>query len=82
MEKNSKLRSKGASDFTIHKDELRKQRYIARREKRERWGDPLTAGMYSRWSRCNLPSLQDSINDMNKWFRPKGYLFKLRNKQP
>ena len=32
--------SKGMSDFTIHKDEERKQRYINRHRKNEDWGMP------------------------------------------
>ena len=34
----------GMSDFTLHKDDDRKQRYIARHQKNENWRDPKTAG--------------------------------------
>ena len=33
----------GMSDFTLHKDDDRKQRYIARHQKNENWRDPKTA---------------------------------------
>lgn len=40
---------RGAEDFTIHGDPKRKRRYIERHKRRERWGDPVTAGALSRW---------------------------------
>ena len=36
-------------DYTIHKDDVRQQRYFFRHRKAERWDDPLTSGFYSRW---------------------------------
>ena len=39
----------GMSDFTKHKDEERKQRYLDRHRKNENWSDPTTAGFMSRW---------------------------------
>ena len=42
--------AKGMSDYTIHKDHARKQRYINRhRGMGEDWGNPLTAGFYALW---------------------------------
>ena len=38
-----------ASDFTLHKDEARKQRYINRHKKNENWNNKDTAGFWSRW---------------------------------
>jgi hypothetical protein len=35
---------RGASDFTIHKDEQRKDRYIQRHRANEDWTNPTTAG--------------------------------------
>ena len=41
--------AKGYSDFTIHKNEERKQRYINRHKgMHEDWTDPETAGFYAR----------------------------------
>ena len=39
----------GASDFTIHKDTERKNRYLDRHSKHEDWNNPLTAGFWARW---------------------------------
>ena len=40
--------AKGYSDFTIHKDEERKDRYINRHKKTENWNDLKTAGFYAK----------------------------------
>ena len=37
--------AKKYSDYTIHKDDVRQQRYIIRHRKNENWEDPLTAFM-------------------------------------
>ena len=59
----------GASDFTIHKDDERKNRYIDRHSKRENWNDPKTAGFYSRWITWNKPTITESIRDTNRRFK-------------
>jgi hypothetical protein len=53
----------GYSDFTIHKDVTRKNRYIARHESREHWKDLTTPGALSRYILWNKPSLQNSIKN-------------------
>ena len=58
----------GYSDFTIHKDEARKQRYLARHQARENWENPVTAGALSRWILWNKPSLEESIVDYKNHF--------------
>lgn len=58
----------GMSDYTIHKDKQRKQRYINRHSKNENWNDPMTAGSLSRWILWNKPTLKDSITDYKKKF--------------
>lgn len=63
-----KFGASGYSDYTIHKDKARKQRYIARHQARENWQDPFTAGFYSRWLLWNKPTLQASIEDVKKRF--------------
>ena len=63
--------SKGMSDFTIHKDKERKQRYLDRHRKRENWNDPTTAGALSRWILWNKPTLEGSIKDFKKRFKLK-----------
>jgi hypothetical protein len=61
--------AKGMSDFTKHKDEERKQRYIDRHRKNENWNDPKTAGFYSRWVTWNKPTLEQSVRDINTKFK-------------
>jgi hypothetical protein len=51
----------GASDYTKHKDDERKQRYINRHKKNENWSDPNTAGFYSRWILWEKPTLNEAI---------------------
>ena len=58
------------SDFTIHKDEERKQRYIDRHNKNEDW-TKLNAGSFSRFLLWNKPTLRESIKDMEKRFNIK-----------
>ena len=67
----------GASDFTKHKDEARKARYIDRHEKNEDWGKSGvdTAGFYSRWVTWHKPTIEASVKDLNK--RCKDSNFKL-----
>lgn len=57
-----------ASDYTIHKDDERKERYIKRHKKRENWEDYMTAGFWSRWLLWNKKTLEESINDINERF--------------
>lgn len=59
---------KGASDYTIHKDDERKNAYIKRHEKNENWNDPHSAGALSRWILWNKKTLQESINDYKRRF--------------
>ena len=72
LDSNTKyLLSFGASmysDYTIHKDEARRQRYTTRHKKHEDWtaNGVQTAGFWARWLLWNLPTLQDSIRDVNK----------------
>jgi hypothetical protein len=62
---------RGASDYTIHKDPERKQRYIVRHKRgNENWGKSgiKTAGWWSRWALWNKPSLAGSKRDISKRF--------------
>lgn len=65
--------SKGMSDFTIHKDTERKNRYINRHKKRENWTKSgiKSAGFWSKHILWNKPSIQQSINDTEKRFNIK-----------
>lgn len=61
--------AKNYSDYTIHKDPERKQRYILRHQKNENWKDPTTAGALSLYVLWNKPSLHASISDFKKKFK-------------
>ena len=61
--------AKGYSDFTIHKDEERKDRYINRHKKTENWNDFKTAGFYAKNILWNKKSVKASIEDTNKRFK-------------
>lgn len=60
----------GMSDFTKHKDEERKQRYIKRHEKNEKWTKSGidTAGFWSFWLLWNKPTIKQSYEDIKKRF--------------
>ena len=55
-------------DYTIHKDDKRKELYLNRHKSREDWKDPLTKGALSRWVLWNKPSLSASIKDFKNKF--------------
>jgi hypothetical protein len=59
-----------ASDFTIHKNEVRKLRYITRHQKNENWTKTGidTAGFWSRWYLWNKSTLDESYKDIKKRF--------------
>ena len=70
--------AKGYSDFTKHKDEERKQRYINRHKQNENFTKSGidTPGFYSRWVLWEEPTLKESINKLNKKY--KDINFKLK----
>ena len=56
----------GASDYTIHKDEDRKKRYILRHAKNEDWANPQTAGYWSRWVLWHKPTISEAIQSLKQ----------------
>jgi len=66
--KNIDFGAAGMSDFTKHKNPLRKERYIARHKSRENFNKPDTAGALSRWVLWNKTSLKASIADYKRRF--------------
>lgn len=62
--------SAGMSDYTIHKDPERKQRYINRHQSRENWTKSGidTAGFWSKHLLWNLPTIKASYDDIKKRF--------------
>lgn len=60
---------KNASDYTIHKDKERKQRYLDRHRENEDWGDYMSAGSLSRYILWNKETLSESIDDYRRRFK-------------
>ena len=63
----------GYQDFTQHKDEERKQLYLARHKKNENWQDYKSGGSLARHILWNKPSVSASYNDYLKKFGLKKY---------
>jgi hypothetical protein len=61
----------GMSDYTIHRDQERRQRYIKRHYKNENWTDSETAGFWSFWILWNKPTISESYKDTIKRFHLK-----------
>jgi len=66
--KTVKFGAYGMSDFTKHRDEERKQRYLDRHREREDWNDITTAGAWSRWLLWNKPTIRESLTDLKTRF--------------
>lgn len=80
--KNVKLKtthfgSFGYEDYTIHKDDSRKQRYISRHKNNENWNDYTSAGCLSRYILWNKTTLNESIKDYCRMFKLS---LKIKNK--
>ena len=69
--KTTHFGSGGMSDFTIHGDKARKQRYLDRHRKRENWESYMTAGSLSRYILWNKPTFKGSLRDFKKRFNLK-----------
>mgnify|MGYP003630840404 FL=1 len=70
--KTTHFGSKGMSDYTLNKDDDRKQRYLARhndKKTKENWNDPMSAGALSRWILWNKPTFKASVIDYKKRFK-------------
>jgi hypothetical protein len=58
--------SKAYQDFTQHKNNIRKSRYISRHQKNEEWEDAFTPGFWAKNLLWNLPTIEESIDDIQK----------------
>jgi len=67
--KTTQFGQKGAEDFTIHKDEQRKQNYISRHKSRENWNDPTTAGALSYYLLWSEKSFKTALSKFIKKFK-------------
>ena len=68
-EKKVSFGAKGYTDYTLSKDDARKERYLNRHRARENWNDPLTPGALSRWILWNKKTIKSSIADFKKRFK-------------
>lgn len=73
-EKTIHFGAAGMSDYTKHKDEERKQRYIARHKANENFNDPETAGYYAKNVLWNKPTIEASWNWVKNDLKRKGYI--------
>jgi hypothetical protein len=60
--------AKGMSDYTIHKDKERKERYLAR-HKNDNYNNPLYPSFYSNNLLWNKPTITESVRDTNRRFK-------------
>ena len=77
-EKNISFGASGYSDFTKHKDEKRKDRYISRRRKNENWTKSGidTAGSYSKHLLWNKDSFDKSFKSLQNKFPSIQFTYK------
>lgn len=61
-----KFGAAGMSDFTIHKDRERRERYISRHKKDLKTEDPMRPGYLSMYILWNKPSLKASLTDYKR----------------
>mgnify|MGYP007072014097 CR=1 FL=1 len=61
-----KFGSRGMSDFTIHKDKERRERYITRHKKDLKTNDPMRPGYLSMYILWNKPSVSGSLADYKR----------------
>ena len=73
-EKTIHFGASGMSDFTIHRDEARRQRYIARHSKREDFNNPETSGYYAKWVLWNKPTIEASWSWVKNDLKRRGYI--------
>ena len=71
FEKNGKMYTRkfgaaGMSDYTIHKDKERRERYISRQKKDLRTNDPMKPGYLSMYILWNKPSVKASLADYKR----------------
>ena len=70
--------AKGYSDFTLHKDPERKQRYIQRHQNNEDWSKSgsKAPGFYAKHVLWNKDTIQKSVTDLNKKYKDVKFVLK------
>lgn len=71
--KNIHFGAKGMSDYTKHRNDDRKKRYMDRHKKNENWDDLMSAGALSRWILWNKKTITASKKDYIKRLKQQGY---------
>ena len=66
--KKTKFGAEGYSDYTLHKDKERRERYRVRHRKDLETNNPQAPGYLSYYILWNKPTLSASIQDYNKRF--------------
>lgn len=64
----------GYEDYTMHKDDERKRRYIARHKNNENWENPDTAAYWAVRLLWNKPTIKESYDDIKNDLKKKGYI--------
>lgn len=72
-EKRTNFGASGMSDYTIHKDKERRNRYIARHVKDLKTNDPTKPGYLSMFILWNKPSIKASIADYKRRLKDKNW---------
>ena len=68
----------GYSDYTKHKDNDRKNRYIDRHKSNEDWTKSgiRTPGFYSKHVLWNKSTIEESVHDLNKKYKDINFKYK------
>ena len=61
----------GYSDYTIHKNDLRKDAYLLRHYNNENWDDLNSSGSWARYILWNKKTIKKSISNIEKLFKIK-----------
>jgi hypothetical protein len=69
--KTTNFGASGYTDYTLSKDEKKKQAYLDRHRTNENWNDYMSAGSLSRWTLWNKKTLSASIADYKIKFNLK-----------
>lgn len=64
--KTIKFGAYGMSDYTKHRDDTKKERYIKRHSVRENFIDPTTKGFWAKNILWNKKTIKESIDDVKK----------------
>lgn len=71
--KTTHFGSSGMSDYTIHKDDERKQRYLDRHRANENWNDYMSAGALSRYVLWEYKEFDKAVREYLKRFGLKAF---------